>query len=131
MKKELRFWQGTNFWLSVVLFVGGLFVGFPNGDAQTAVGYLFALVGSVGLIREKVKDAKIDWKAWATSKNTWNYLAAALTAIIPTIPTALFSGLNEALTAAISGNWQGFAIALFSLATIVYHLFQKQPTVQA
>lgn len=125
MNTQVKFWQGTNFWLSVVLFIGGLFVGFPVGDASEAVGYIFALVGSVGLIREKIKDSKIDWKAWAVSKNTWNYLAAAVTAVIPTIPTALFTGMNEALTAAISGNWQGFAIALFSLATIIYHLFQK------
>lgn len=128
MNKEIKFWQGTNFWLSVVLFVGGLFVGFPGGDAADAIGSIFALIGSAGLIREKIKDAKIDWKAWATSKNTWNYLAAAVTAIVPTIPTGIFASLNEVLTAAIGGNWQGFIIALLSLATMIYHIFQSPKT---
>jgi hypothetical protein len=125
MQEQLKFWQGTNFWIALVLALGGLFVGFPEGDARNIVGAIFALVASAGAIREKIKGAKIDWKAWISSKNTWNYIAAAVTAAVPMIPLDLFARLNDLATSAISGNWQGIVTALFSIATIIYYIFRK------
>ena len=53
--QPLKFWQGTNFWIALVLAVGGLFVGFPEGDARNIVGGVFALIASAGALREKLK----------------------------------------------------------------------------
>lgn len=125
MTQEIKFWQGTNFWVALALALGGVFVGFPEGDAKHAVEAIFALIGVLGAIREKVKDLKIDWKAWIASRNTWNYLGAVFTAILPAIPLDLFARLNELLTAAINGNWQGIVTALFSIATMLYYIFRK------
>lgn len=125
MEKELKFWQGTNFWIALVLAFGGLFIGFPEGEARNIVGAIFAIIASAGVIREKVKDSKIDVKAWLSSTNTWNYIAAAVTAALPMIPAEIFTRLNELAIALIGGNWQGIVTAIFSIATIIYYLVRK------
>lgn len=119
------FWQGTNFWIALVLLVGGFFVGFPEGDAVTAVNGIFAVVATAFGIREKVKGT-ISFKQWITGSNTWNYIAAAVVSIIPAIPIELFQTLKDLLQAAVGGNWQGIAVGAFSLATILYNLFKRK-----
>ena len=118
-------WQSSNFWIAVVLAIGGLFVGFPQDEARWIVEALFGIVASAGLFREKLKSAQIDWKAWIRSANTWNYIAAVLIALIPAIPADLFVRLRDLADASLSGNWQGIATALFSIGTILYYTFKK------
>ena len=127
MQQELKFWQGTNFWIALVLAFGGIVVGFPEGDARNAVAAIFAAIASAGAIREKIKGAKIDWKTWLSSPNTWNYLAAAMTAALPNIPVDLFARLGDLARAAIGGNWQGILTALFSIGTMLYFIFRPTP----
>ena len=122
---NVKFWQGTNFWIAIMLLIGGFFVGFPQEDAAGAVTGIFALVGTIFGIREKVKGT-VSFKDWITGSNTWNYIATAVIAIVPTIPSELFVSLRDVLQAAIGGNWQGIGIGIFSLATILYNLFKKK-----
>lgn len=122
-----KFYQSTNFWIAVVLAVGGLFVGFPENDARLFVEGLFALIASAGVIRERLKDATIDWQSWIKSANTWNYLAAIIIAIAPAIPADLFLRLRELADAVLGGNWQGIITALFSIGTILFYTFRKVP----
>lgn len=124
-QQEIKFWQGANFWIALTLAVGGIFVGFPQGEAAAAVQALFALIGAVGLVREKVKGLKIDWKAWLTTPNTWNYFAAVFIAVFPALPPDLFLRLNELFAAVVGGNWQGIVTALFSIATMLYYIIRK------
>ena len=94
--QPLKFWQGTNFWIALVLAVGGLFVGFPEGDARNIVGGVFALIASAGALREKLKGAAIvNWKDWIRSTNTWNYIGAAIVAIVPALPGDFFLRLRD------------------------------------
>lgn len=116
-----QFWNGTNFWVAFVLAFGGLFVGFPEGDAKTTVELLFASFAGIFAIRQKVKDAKIDWAAWIKSANTRNYLFAAIVSIFPMIPGDLFTSINAIIEASIGGNWQGIGAGIFSLATILFY----------
>lgn len=124
-QQEIKFWQGANFWIALVLAIGGLFVGFPQGEASTAVQAIFALIGALGALREKVKGLNIDWKAWLTSRNTWNYLSAVFISIFPALPPDLFARLNELFISLVGGNWQGIATAVFSIATMLYYIFRK------
>lgn len=119
-----NFWQGTNFWVALLLLFGGFFVGFPEGEAVTAVNGIFALVATFFGIREKVKGT-VTFKEWIGGSNTWNYIGALVISIVPTIPVELFHSLRDLLQAAIGGNWQGIGIGLFSLATILYNIFRK------
>jgi len=116
---------GTNVYVSIVLFLGGLFVGFPQDLATNTVEYLVTGVTGVFLIREKMKSATIDWKAWLNNKNTWTYLSAIVLTWLPQIPGDLFTQLSNLAQAAIGGNWQGIAMALFAIGNILYHLFKK------
>lgn len=117
----VKFWQGTNFWVAAVLAIGGLWVGFPSGDAQHSTELIVGALAGVFAIREKLKDLKIDWKQWIKSANTWNYLATVFVAILPTIPIELFQALRGIIEAALGGNWQGIVAGVFSLATILYY----------
>ena len=124
--QPIKFWKGTNFWVAAVLAIGGIFVGFPADEARIFVEMLVGTVAGAFLIREKVKGLHPDWIAWIKSPNTWNYLATAVIAIVPAIPAELFQRLRELLDAALIGNWQGIASAVFSLATIIYYIFKKK-----
>jgi len=115
------FWQGTNFWVAFVLAFGGLFVGFPEGEAKTTVELFFASIAGIFAIRQKVKDVQIDWTAWIKSANTRNYLFTAIVAVFPMIPGDVFKHVNAIIEAAIGGNWQGIAAGVFSLATILFY----------
>lgn len=129
--EDIKFWQGTNFWIALVLAVGGLFVGFPQGEARDIVAAVFALIGAAGAIREKVKDLQIDWRAWLGSKNTWNYIATVFVSIFPMLPADLFARLADLFNALLGGNWQGVVTAVFSIATMLYYIFVKKPTATA
>ena len=125
MQQEIKFWQGANFWVALTLAIGGLWAGFSESDAANAVGYVFALIGAIFAIREKVKGNKIDWKQWISSRNTWNYIATVVISIFPALTPELFVRLNELFAALIAGNWQGIVTALFSIATMLYYIVRK------
>lgn len=126
MQTELKFWQGTNFWIALVLAVGGLFVGFPQGEARDLVAGLFGLIAGAGAIREKLKGAeRIKWLEWLRSANTWNYLGTAIVAIVPALPGDFFARLRDLIDAIAGKNWQGIVTALFAIATILYYVIRK------
>jgi len=126
MQTELKFWQGTNFWIALILAFGGLFVGFPESDARNIVGAIFAAIASAGAIREKLKGAtKVDWKDWLRSPNTWNYIGAAVVAIVPALPGDFFLRVRDLIDSILGGNWQGIVTALFSIATMLYFIIRK------
>ena len=119
------FWQGTNFWTTVVLLIGGLFIGFPQGEAQATMGYIFSALAGAFAIRERLKASTIDWKQWLGNTNTWAYLGTIVTAIVPILPVELFQHLGTIAQAAIGGNYQGILVGLFSAIPIIYNLFLK------
>jgi len=125
--QQKNWYQSANFWTAVVLAVGGLFVGFPEGEARALIAGLFGTIAGAMLVREKLKGLKSDWRAWLRSANTWNYLATAVTAVLPMIPAELFQRLRDLADAALGGNWQGIAAALFSIGTILYYLLKPKP----
>ena len=121
----LKFWQGTNFWIALVLAFGGLFIGFPEGEARNIVSAIFGLIATAGLFREKLKAAaKVDWKDWIRSPNTWNYIGAAVVAIVPALPSDFFTRVRDLIDAILGGNWQGIVTALFSIATMIYFIIK-------
>ena len=121
----LKFWQGTNFWIAIVLAFGGLFIGFPEGEARNIVSGIFGLIATAGLFREKLKTAvKVDWKDWIRSPNTWNYIGAAVVAIVPALPSDFFTRVRDLIDAILGGNWQGIVTALFSIATMIYFIIK-------
>ena len=117
-----KWYQSPNFYTALILAFGGLFVGFPEGEGRVLVGSVFGTISAAMLIRQRLKTSTVDWRAWLTSKNTWNYLAAAVTAILPIIPVDLFNRLRDLADAALGGNWQGIITALFSIGTMIYYL---------
>jgi len=112
--------NSTNFYTAVILFLGGLFVGFPEGEGRTIAAGLFGIIGAAGALRVYFKNAKLDIKQWATNANTWNYLFTILSAFFPILTPEMFEKLQLIAAAAIGGNWQGLIQAVISLVTILY-----------
>lgn len=115
----------TNFILAVLLLVGGLFVGFPKGEAEKVVASLFTLIGSVGAFRVFFKTAEFSPIKWIQDSNTWNYLATIFIALFPVLTPEVFTALRAAIEAGMGGNWQGILTALISLATILWNVFKN------
>lgn len=104
-----------------------MFVGFPDGEAKSIVESIFALIAGAGVFREKIKGATVvSWKTWITQVNTWNYIGAAVVAIVPSIPAQLFTDMRNLMDSLIGGNWQGIVTAVFSIATMLYYIFKKK-----
>lgn len=116
-------WLSTNFALTAVLLVGGLFVGFERTDAQTGVASIAGLIAAIGAVREKVKG--VDFKGWLGNKNTWAYIGTIVVTFIPMLPGELFQHLGSIAEAAVGGNYQGILVGLFAAIPIIYNLFLK------
>lgn len=117
-------WLSTNFALNVILFIGGAFIGFSQGDATTGVGAVATLIGVVGAVREKIKG--VDIKGWLSNSNTWAYLGTIVVTFLPTLPTETFQHLGDLARNVIGGNWQGILVSLFSIGTILYQIFKPK-----
>jgi hypothetical protein len=121
------FLQSSNFWTAVVMAVGGLFVGFPEGLGEQFVAELFALLGTGKLLREYIKSRPAVNAGEAVNRsNWWNYIGVIITSIVPMIPGEFIDSLQNVLSNLLSSNWQGVLVALFSIATILYNLFQSK-----
>ncbi len=121
------FLKSSNFWTAIVLAIGGLFVGFPEEAGATIVNQLFALLGTGKLLHEYFKTRpQADYKGAVNRSNWWNYIGVIVTTAIPALPGNFTDGLEDLFRSLLSANWQGVLIALFSLATILYNLFQSK-----
>jgi len=45
-----KFWESSNFWIATILAIGGLFVGFPEGEGRTIAAGLFGIIGAAGVL---------------------------------------------------------------------------------
>lgn len=114
-----QWWQGTNFWVALLMAVGSIW-GLQESDVSPIVASVFGFVGAIFAVREKIKSALISWKAWISSPNTWNYVVAAIAAILPTIPAGLGEKFSDIIAAIAGKNWPGLITAALSFFTMIY-----------
>ena len=119
-----KWYQGTNFWVAMVMAFGGISVGLSETDVREFVNYIFGGVGVAFAIREKVKSSGIDVKAWLSSKNTWNYLFAVVATFLPAVPPEWFTRLNEIAGAVFTKNYTALLSGLFALAVSVFYFIR-------
>lgn len=125
-----NWWQGTNFWVALVMAFGGISVGLSETDVREFVNYIFGGVGVAFAIREKVKASGINVKAWLSSKNTWNYLFAVAATFFPAVPPEWFSRLNEIVGAIFTKNYTALLSGLFALAVSVFYFIKDRKKAQ-
>ena len=129
---KYEFLRSSNFWTAVVLAVGGLFVGFQPQLGTDLVMQAVGLLAVGKALREYFKTKpKVDAGKAVNNSNWWNYIATIVTAFLPQLPGEFFEAMQEVMSNLLAGNWQGMLVALFSIATILYNLFQskdKQPS---
>lgn len=127
-KEEIKKWyQSSNFWVAVVMVIAGSFVGFTEGMAETAVGAIFGILAIGKSLHNYFKEAEIDWKSWVLDSNFINYALIVITAFVPTFSPELLQQLQELVAAIFAGNVSGILAAIFSLATILYNIFWRNP----
>lgn len=115
--------KDQNFWLNLVLLVGGFWVGFNGEEATALVGHVFAVIGGVGALANFFKNAELDWRRWLSNANFWNYLAVLLVMLVPEIPSEVIDSVEQIVQALLSKNYQALIGALFTLATFLYKIF--------
>lgn len=117
--QEAKWWQGTNFWVAAIMAVGSIW-GLQESDVAPVVASVFGFVGAAFAIREKIKNTLIDWAAWAKSPNTWNYVVAAIAAVVPSIPAGLGEKFSDIIAAIAGKNWPSLVTAVLSFFTMIY-----------
>lgn len=122
--EQKKWYQSSNFWTAAIMVVAGIFVGFTEEMAGTAVGSVFAIVAAGKALHNYFKDAKIDWKGWVLNSNFVNYALIVITAFLPTFDPMLLQKLQQLAGAIFAGDVSGIIAAIFSLATILYNIFK-------
>jgi len=124
-QNEVKFWQGSNFWVTLVLLIGSLW-GMNQDGATQIVGAIFGLLAAAMATRSWLVNAKFGGVGkWLKDPNTWAYLTAIIVAVVPQAAD-LIPALKNLSDALIAGNWSGILTAGFSILTMVYYLFIKK-----
>lgn len=127
---QTKFWEGTNFWVALLMVILSFFGGGSGaeGIAQTVVTTAFGGISAFFMVRNFLVGAKWNgFKATFADANTWNYIAGVVLTILPQA-TDLVPALHGVYDALITGNW-GLVISRgISMLTIIYYLFVKKPT---
>jgi hypothetical protein len=118
---QTKFWQGTNFWIALGMAAGSIW-GLTSEDITPIVSGVFGITGGLFAVREKIKSAAVNWVEWISSPNTWNYVVAAIAAIVPVIPAGLGPKISELVSALIGKNWPSAITALHSIFSMLYFI---------
>ena len=125
-----KWWESTNFFASTILFFAGMW-GLNSADFDQSVKSLvmqvYTLVGTAGIFRTYLVNAKLNLKAWLTNGNTYQYLVAALTGIIPNIPADADDKLFDLVNAIKTGNIGIIISAAVTFAVFVWNWWKSQP----
>ena len=123
--KATKWWQSSNFWMAAIMTVAGVFVGFTESMAETAVSAVFAIAAAGKMLHNYFKSAEIDWKTWVLNSNFLNYALIIITTFIPSFSAQWLQTLQDLVGSIIDGNISGIIAAIFSIATILYNIFRK------
>ena len=118
---QTKFWQGTNFWIALGMAAGSIW-GLMSEDITPIVSGVFGITGGLFAVREKIKSAAVNWVEWISSPNTWNYVVAAIAAIVPVIPAGLGPKISELVSALMGKNWPSAITALLSIFSMLYFI---------
>lgn len=124
---------GTNFFTQLILLIGSIFTFFAFSEQEigAVVSAVFALIGFGAALREKAKaGVTADWLKWLKSPNTWSYLAAVLTGILPMLSPDAVKYLQSLTEGVLAGNWQQAITAAFSLLSILFFTFKPKAAVK-
>jgi len=123
------FWQSPNFWLALIILIGGFFIGFPVEAAESSVSAVFALIGGGGILFRFFKsNPGTQAKPWLSDANFWNYFATLFIAVAPEVATTITPALQETVQQFFRGNWGGAIMGLISLGTIIIKIIQSRAT---
>lgn len=128
--KTGKWWESTNFFASALLFIAGLW-GLNSGEFDTAVkGFvmqIYTLIGTGGILRTFIVNAKFNPGQWLGNKNTYQYLVAILVSIIPNLPADAGDKLYDFVQAVKTGNIGIIISAAVTLAVFIWNVWKSQP----
>lgn len=123
---QKKWYQSANFYIALVLAIGGFFIGFPENAAKDTVAALFALIAGGGVIYQFAKARPATkGKAWFTDGNFWNYVTTVVVSLLPTFGGELIEPVRQIAESLLGGNWNGAIIGAISLVTILIKIFRK------
>jgi hypothetical protein len=121
-----KFWQGTNFWVTLSLLVA---VGFTSFTEQTGETISLAVAGvfaGVFAVRQLVKDGKWDFTKFRTSVNTWNYLSQLVVLALGPELAQFVPLLRDLVDAALLKDYGKIISIVFNIGTLIYFLLQQK-----
>lgn len=125
-----KWWESTNFFASAILFFAGMW-GLNSADfdlsVKSLVMQIYTLVGTAGIFRTYLVNAKLNIKAWLSNGNTYQYLVAALTGTIPNLPADADDKLFDLVEAIKTGNIGIIISAAVTFAVFAWNWWKSQP----
>ena len=122
---QKKFWEGTNFYIVLTLFIVSLSTAFMSEDAALVTWLVEGAFAAAAAIRIAIKRyAKGSWtldpRKW--SLNTGNYISQLIILIFGAGAAGLWPAVEELIGAIAEGSFPGIVSAVFSLGTIIYYL---------
>lgn len=113
--------QGTNFYIALLVIVGGFWSSVSVEDVTGFVNPAFATLAGFFALRNKVKgQAPVSAKDWWANPNTKAYLGILAVQLIPGLPVEFLNSLWAAISGALGGNWQTVISSVISAVTVLY-----------
>lgn len=123
--EKTAFWQGTNFWVGVLMLILVPF-GISQGVAEQVVQFGFGAVALVFAVRTALTSAHFQgWASIFKNANWWNYLTGVIVAISPNIGS-LVPALQDLADAISLKNYGKIISAILTLGTMIYYLITKK-----
>lgn len=122
LKKD--WYQSSNFWVAAVMVVAGVFVGFTEEMAESAVGAVFGIIAVGKSLHNYFKSAEINVKDWVLNSNFLNYALIVISTFTAAVSPEMLSKAQNLARAIFDGDISGILAAGFSVLTIIWNLVQ-------
>ena len=119
-----KFYQGTNFLVSLALIVFSVWSGFNTETGERITELVLGAFGGVFAIRQMIKDSIPDFGKWISSGNTWTYLTALIASVFGDNLAELIPGLQSVVEAVSAGNFQAILSAGVAFLVSVYYFWR-------
>lgn len=123
---------GVNYAIAIIMFVGGIFVDFPQDQVNDLTLKVFGAASGFQFLYTYFKSAKWNFLAWLKNENTWAAAFALATTFKVVLPQELFTEVGNLVSGVIEKDIRVVLVSLGYLTTIIINLVRNnanRPTV--
>lgn len=116
---------GVNYAIAIIMFVGGIFVDFPQDQVNDLTLKVFGAASGFQFLYTYFKNAKLNVLAWLKNENTWAAAFTLATTFKVVLPQELFTEVGNLVSGVIEKDIRVVLVSLGYLTTIIINLVRR------